>query len=207
MDNFRQPILKVGITGGIGSGKTTVCKIFELLGIPVYYADGQAKQLMVSDPRLVAGVKKLFGPDSYLPNGALNRPFIAKEVFGDDRKLEQLNRLVHPAVAEDSDRWHHAQENVPYTLKEAALLFESGNHKQLDKLITVFAPEELRIRRVVERDHSSPEEVRERMAKQMPEEEKMKRSDFVVHNDGKHSLIRQVLDIHHALLARRRGIL
>jgi len=206
MDNFRQPILKVGITGGIGSGKTTVCKIFELLGIPVYYADGQAKQLMVSDPRLVAGVKKLFGPDSYLPNGALNRPFIAKEVFSDDRKLEQLNRLVHPAVAEDSDRWHHAQENVPYTLKEAALLFESGNHKQLDKLITVFAPEELRIRRVVERDHSSPEEARARMAKQMPEEEKMKRSDFVVHNDGKHSLIRQVLDIHHALLAIRRGI-
>lgn len=207
MDNFRQPILKVGITGGIGSGKTTVCKIFELLGIPVYYADGQAKQLMVSDPRLVAGVKKLFGPDSYLPNGALNRPFIAQKVFSDDQKLEQLNRLVHPAVAEDSDRWHHAQEDVPYTLKEAALLFESGNHKQLDKLITVFAPEELRIRRVVERDHSSPEEVRERMAKQMPEEEKMKRSDFVVHNDGKHSLIRQVLDIHHALLAIRRGIL
>ncbi len=201
MDNFRQPILKVGITGGIGSGKTTVCKIFELLGIPVYYADGQAKQLMVSDPRLVAGVKKLFGPDSYLPNGALNRPFIAEKVFSDDRKLEQLNHLVHPAVAEDGDRWHHAQENVPYTLKEAALLFESGNHRQLDKLITVFAPEELRIRRVVERDHSSPEEVRARMAKQMPEEEKMKRSDFVVYNDGKHSLIRQVLDIHNALLA------
>lgn len=201
MSNDNRPLLKVGITGGIGSGKTTVCKVFETLGIPVYYADGKAKQLMVSDPRLVAGIKALFGPGSYLRDGALNRPFIAGLVFNNDEKLKQLNALVHPAVAEDAGRWHHAQENVPYTLKEAALLFESGSYKQLDKLITVSAPEELRIQRVMERDHVSAEEVRARMNKQMPEEEKVKRSDFVIYNDGEHSLIRQVLDIHRALLA------
>ncbi|MCO6478619.1 MAG: dephospho-CoA kinase [Phaeodactylibacter sp.] len=194
-------MLKVGITGGIGSGKTTACKVFETLGIPVYYADSQAKQLMVSDPRLVAGIKALFGPESYLRDGALNRPFIAQQVFSNDEKLKQLNALVHPAVAEDAERWHHAQENVPYTLKEAALLFESGSYKQLDKLITVSAPEKLRIQRVMERDGVSAEEVRARMKKQMPEEEKVKRSDFVIYNDGAHFLIRQVLDIHRALLA------
>lgn len=201
MSNDKRPILKVGITGGIGSGKTTACKVFETLGIPVYYADSQAKQLMVSDPRLVAGIKALFGPESYLRDGALNRPFIAQQVFSNDEKLKQLNALVHPAVAEDAERWHHAQENVPYTLKEAALLFESGSYKQLDKLITVSAPEKLRIQRVMERDGVSAEEVRARMKKQMPEEEKVKRSDFVIYNDGAHFLIRQVLDIHRALLA------
>ena len=201
MSKNNKPILKVGITGGIGSGKTTVCRVFETLGIPVYYADSQARQLMVSDPRLVAGVKALFGARAYLKDGTLNRPFIAKQVFNNKEKLQQLNSLVHPAVAEDGVRWHCAQENVPYTLKEAALLFESGNYKQLDKVITVFAPEELRIRRVMERDQISAGEVRARMDKQMVEEEKIKRSDFVIYNDEEHSLIQQVLDIHRTLLA------
>ncbi|MCB0567645.1 MAG: dephospho-CoA kinase [Phaeodactylibacter sp.] len=195
-------MLKVGITGGIGSGKTTVCKVFEALGIPVYYADWHARQLMVNAPRLVAGVKELFGPDAYLEDGALNRPYIAEKVFNNDKKLQQLNHLVHPAVAEDAGRWHSAQENVPYTLKEAALLFESGNFKQLDKVITVFAPEKLRIQRVMERDQVSRKEVRARMAKQMPEEEKLKRADFVVYNDGSHSLVRQVWDIHRELIEK-----
>ena len=206
MSKNTRTILKVGITGGIGSGKTTVCKVFEALGIPVYYADWHARQLMVNAPRLVAGVKELFGPDAYLEDGALNRPFIAKKVFNNDKKLQQLNHLVHPAVAEDADRWHSAQENVPYTLKEAALLFESGNYKHLDKVITVFAPEDLRIQRVMDRDQVSSTEVRARMAKQMPEEEKLKRADFVVYNDGTHSLIRQVWVIHQALLAKSETI-
>ena len=202
MSKNTRTILKVGITGGIGSGKTTVCKVFEALGIPVYYADWHARQLMVNDPRLVAGVKELFGPDAYLEDGALNRPYIAEKVFNNDKKLQQLNHLVHPAVAEDAGRWHSAQENVPYTLKEAALLFESGNFKQLDKVITVFAPEKLRIQRVMERDQVSRKEVRARMAKQMPEEEKLKRADFVVYNDGSHSLVRQVWDIHRELIEK-----
>ena len=206
MSKNTRTILKVGITGGIGSGKTTVCKVFEALGIPVYYADWHARQLMVNAPRLVAGVKELFGPDAYLEDGALNRPYIAEKVFNNDKKLQQLNHLVHPAVAEDAGRWHSAQENVPYTLKEAALLFESGNYKQLDKVITVFAPEDLRIQRVMDRDQVSSTEVRARMAKQMPEEEKLKRADFVVYNDGTHSLIRQVWVIHQALLAKSETI-
>ena len=201
MSKNTRTILKVGITGGIGSGKTTVCKVFEALGIPVYYADWHARQLMVNAPRLVAGVKELFGPDAYLEDGALNRPYIAEKVFNNDKNLQQLNHLVHPAVAEDADRWHHAQENVPYTLKEAALLFESGINKQLDKVITVFAPEELRLQRVIARDKVSAKEVRARMVKQMPEAEKLKLADFVVYNDGAHSLVRQVWDIHQALLA------
>lgn len=200
MSNHGQDILKAGITGGIGSGKTTVCRVFETLGIPVYYADSHARQLMVSAPRLVAGVRELFGEESYLEDGALNRPFIAGQVFNNEEKLRQLNQLVHPAVAEDANRWHHAQENVPYTLKEAALLFESGSYRQLDKVITVFAPEELRIQRVMERDRVSAEEVRARMARQMPEEEKLERADYIVYNDGKHSLVRQVWDIHRELV-------
>ena len=200
MSKNTRTILKVGITGGIGSGKTTVCKVFEALGIPVYYADWHARQLMVNAPRLVAGVKELFGPDAYLEDGALNRPYIAEKVFNNDKKLQQLNHLVHRVVAEDADRWHSAQENVPYTLKEAALLFESGNYKQLDKVITVFAPEDLRIQRVMDRDQVSSTEVRARMAKQMPEEEKLKRADYIVYNDGKHSLVRQVWDIHRELV-------
>ncbi|MCB0572438.1 MAG: dephospho-CoA kinase [Phaeodactylibacter sp.] len=192
--------MKVGITGGIGSGKTTVCKIFEALGIPVYYADTRAKWLMAHDPVLVAGIKQLIGTKAYFGDGGLNRAFIAEAIFGNNEKLQKLNHLVHPAVAEDSERWHNAQKGAPYTLKEAALFFESGNDKAMDKMITVFAPEALRIQRVVERDQSNPESVRARMDKQMPEEEKIRRSDYVIHNDGQHSLIHQVMDIHRELL-------
>ncbi len=193
--------LKVGITGGIGSGKTTVCKIFETLGIPVYYADTRAKWLMAHDPVLVSGIRALLGAQAYFADGSLNRAYIAQAVFGDDEKLGKLNRLVHPAVAEDGERWHEARKGAPYTIREAALLFESGNYRAMDKMITVFAPEELRIQRVVARDQSSPEAVKARMDKQMPEEEKIRRSDYVIHNDGSQPLIRQVLAIHRELLS------
>ena len=197
----RQHILKVGLTGGMGSGKSTVCQVFAALGIPIYDADTRAKWLMAHDPVLVAGLKNLLGPRAFFKDGSLNRAFIAELVFGDEEKLRQLNALVHPAVAEDSERWHNAQKGIPYSLKEAALFFESGNYKAMDKMITVFAPEELRIQRVVARDQSNPEAVRARMAKQMPEEEKLKRSDFVIYNDGRQSLIHQVLAIHRELVA------
>lgn len=189
-------ILKVGITGGIGSGKTTVCQIFEALGIPVYYADQRAKWLMVHDPALVAGIKQLLGGQAYLADGSLDRAYIARRVFNDAELLQQLNLLVHPAVAKDGERWHCAQKGVPYTLKEAALLFESGSYQAMDKMITVFAPEEMRLQRVLARDGGEPEAVRARMKNQMPEEEKMRRADFVVYNDGRRSLVQQVLEIH-----------
>ncbi len=193
--------LSVGITGGIGSGKTTVCQIFEVLGIPVYYADIRAKQLMTESREIVRGIKELFGPEAYLDDGRLNRPFIAGIVFKDASKLQQLNAIVHPAVYLDGQRWHESQQGVPYTLKEAALTFETGGYKLLDKTITVYAPAEIRIQRVMERDQSSREAVEDRISKQMPDEEKIKLADFVVHNYDNRPLIPQVLSIHEALTA------
>jgi len=186
----------LGITGGIGSGKTTVCKIFETLGIPVYYADERAKYLMSHDPVLIAGIIELFGAESFLEPHLLNRAHIAQVAFNDKEKLNQLNALVHPAVAQDGLNWQAAQHNAPYTLKEAALLFESGSYRTLDKIIVVAAPIELRIQRVMTRDGAKREEVEARISKQMPEAEKVSLADFVVNNDGVHALIPQVMAIH-----------
>lgn len=195
--------LKVGITGGIGSGKTTICLIFETLGIPVYYADSRAKWLMVNDPILIQGVKKLFGEQAYLKDGNLNRSYISKLAFNDQTLLSQLNALVHPAVAKDTLKWHEEQQNVPYTLKEAALLFESGSHLQLDKVIAVSAPEQLRVDRVVQRDQVREAQVRSRMSKQMPEAEKLTMADFIINNDEQQALVPQVISIHHLLCNMR----
>ena len=189
-------MLKIGITGGIGSGKTTVCKMFEILGIPVYYADARAKALMTKDPALVAQIKNLLGKKVYQKDGSLDRKRIAKIIFNDREKLVQLNALVHPAVAIDGENWHKSQTNAPYTLKEAALLVESGSYKSMDYLISVWAPKELRIERVQIRDNASREEVEARIDKQMPEMEKLKIADLVIINDEKTSLIEQVVRIH-----------
>ena len=197
---MQKQALQVGITGGIGSGKTTVCQVFEQLGIPVYYADARAKRLMVEDATLKAGIIQLFGEDAYLNDGQLNRAHVARQAFGQPGLLQQLNALVHPAVAKDSDRWHKQQEEVPYTLKEAALLYESGAHEALDKIIAVTAPEALRIQRVVERDDSDESAVRARMDQQIPEAEKVKRADFVIYNDGQQLLLPQIQRIHRALI-------
>lgn len=190
---------KVGLTGGIGSGKSTVAKIFETLGIPVYYADLEAKRLMVEDTSLVEAIKELFGEEAYDANGRLNRAFIAQRAFPEPELLKKLEALVHPAVLRDGERWHAAQRDAPYTIKEAALLFESGSYRQLDKVITVFAPLELRIQRVMARDKSAREDVEARIARQMPEDEKIALADFVVYNDGSRSLISQVWQIHKEL--------
>ncbi|AEE53544.1 dephospho-CoA kinase [Haliscomenobacter hydrossis] len=190
----------LGITGGIGSGKTTVCKIFETLGIPVYYADERAKYLMSHDRELIAGISTLFGPEAYLEPQVLNRAHIAQHAFNDQEKLAQLNALVHPAVARDGLEWQTAQHNVPYTLKEAALLFESGSYRALDQIIVVTAPIELRIQRVMARDAAKREAVEARISKQMPEEEKVNLADFVIYNDGVRALIPQVLAIHRGLI-------
>lgn len=195
-------MLAIGITGGIGSGKSTVCHLFEGLGIPVYYADDRAKQLMVEDATLVLHIKNIFGEDAYLPDGTLNRVYISKIAFANHAKLEQLNAAVHPLVLADSKHWHQSQKNVPYTIKEAALLVESGGFKQLDKLIVVTAPFDLRLQRVVSRDNVQREQVLARMKAQLPEEEKIKLADFVIQNNGDKALLEeQVLKIHQQLLA------
>ncbi len=194
-------MLAIGITGNIGSGKTTVCQIFEVLDIPVYYADARAKQLMTEDPELVADIQELLGREAYLPNGQLNRAFVAQAIFSDETKRAAINGLVHPAVGRDAQSWHAAQSGVPYTLQEAALLYESSGYKRVDRMIVVTAPEAIRLRRVMDRDGIDAAAVRARMARQWPEEEKMKRADFRIVNDGVHPLIPQVLDIHRAILA------
>ncbi|MEM6966584.1 MAG: dephospho-CoA kinase [Bacteroidota bacterium] len=195
-------MMKIGITGGIGSGKTTVCKIFESLGIPVYYADDRAKKLMIENAELVQKIKNLLGDDAYFQDGTLNRPYIASIVFQDKEKLEQLNGLVHPAVRKDGIQWHDAQSLVPYTLKEAALLVESGNHQLLDTLISVWAPKEVRIQRVLNRDGALRAEIEARMDKQLPEYEKLKIADFVIINDGNRALVKQVVKLHRHFVSR-----
>lgn len=198
------PFLRVGVTGGIGSGKTTVCRIFETLGIPVYYADHWAKWLIEHDPELRQGIIGLFGPEAYTGDGAYNRTYVAGRVFADKKLLQSLNALVHPCVEAHSRAWHEQQRGTgcPYTLREAALLVESGGYRFLDALIVVTAPEELRIRRVMERDGMNEDAVRARLQNQMPEAEKVALADFVIHNDGQRALIPQVLAIHRVLLER-----
>jgi len=193
-------MIKVGVTGGIGSGKTSICKIFEVLNIPVYYSDDRAKALMISDNRLISEIKKLFGDNAYLDDGALNRKLIGSIVFKDQTKLDALNHLVHPVVHRDSKKWN-AEQISKYTLREAAIMIESGGYKMIDKLILVYTPKEIRIERVMKRDQVSREIVLDRMSKQMSDIDKMDYADYLIYNDGKTSLIKQVLQIHEDLLA------
>lgn len=192
-------MLKIGITGGIGSGKSTVSKIFELLGVPVYYADDRAKDIMVRDQILVAQLKEHFGPETYDANGALNRKYLGNIVFNDKEKLQLLNSLVHPATIRDSDQWA-SEQKTPYVLKEAALLFESESFHHLDRVIGVYAPQPLRIQRVMKRDNVTREEVLARIQKQIDERIKMKLSDYVIYNDEQQLVIPQVLKLHQQLL-------
>lgn len=194
-------MLKAGITGGIGSGKTTVCRLFELIGIPVFYADEEARKIMDTDPALVAAISSLFGRDIY-KDQTLDRKRLGEIVFNAPDKLAQLNALVHPATIEHADQWMAARQNVPYALKEAAIFFESNSHLHMDVMIGVDAPEDIRIERVIRRNHISREEVLQRMARQMNNEEKMSRCDYVIMNDDRHALIPQVLQLHETLKAR-----
>lgn len=191
-------MLKIGITGGIGSGKSTVAKVFEALGIPVYYADDAAKRLMQEDPELKKQIISLFGENAFT-GGKLNRPWISEKIFGNPEKVNALNALVHPATIRDAHDWMSRQQ-TPYTLKEAALIFESGSQKELDYVIGVEAPQELRIQRVIERDNTTRDAILQRMKNQLDEEEKMKRCDFIIHNDGNQMVIPQVIALHHQLV-------
>jgi dephospho-CoA kinase len=189
-------MLKIGITGNIGSGKTTVSKIFEVLGIPVFYADSEAKKVMVTDETLIESLKKTFGADSYFADGSLNNRYIAGIVFNNEAELKKLNALVHPAVFRAFDSWAEQITNVPYVLKEAALLFESTSYKMCDKAIMVTAPPELRMQRVMQRDGLSREEIVSRDSRQFSEEKKLALADYAIRNDNKEMVIPQVLALH-----------
>lgn len=192
--------LQIGITGGIGSGKSLVCRIFHALGVSVYDADSRAKAVMTTDGILVSHIKKEFGLLSYREDGSVDREYLAKEVFNNVERLKLLNSLVHPRVAKDFEQWVSLQKSN-YILKEAALLFEAKSYTALDKIIVVFAPEELRIKRVLQRDpHRTKEQVKEIIRNQLQEEEKLKRADFVIMNNETQLVIPQVLELHRSFL-------
>jgi len=192
-------MLKVGVTGGIGSGKSLVCEVLEILGIPVYYADSRAKSLMNTDPDLRAAIIAAFGQEAY-EGVQVNRPYLADSVFNHPAKLQLLNSLVHPAVWREMAIWFEQHEQFPYVVEESAILFETGLHKSLDKVILVYAPRALRISRTMERDNCSMEAVQERMRNQSDPEKTRELADFVIINDGISAVIPQVLHIHEQLL-------
>lgn len=189
--------LQIGITGGIGSGKSLICKIFSTLGVPVYDADHHAKALMTTDGILVSQIKKEFGDLAYHADGSLNRSYLAETVFSNETRLEVLNKLVHPRVGVDYSNWVLAQKDVAYVLKEAALLYESGSWRQLDKIVVVTAPVAVRQARVLKRDtHRSAEQFREIVSKQLPEDEKIARADYIIANDDVKPVLPQVVRLH-----------
>lgn len=189
-------MIKVGITGGIGSGKTTVCKVFELLGVPVYYADIEAKQILDSNLEVRSNILKTFGNSVLNDEEKIDKKKLASIVFNHKENLEKLNSIVHPAVREHFENWLQQHSTQKYILKEAAILFESGSYKLVDKVIVVVAPLELKISRTIHRDKVTKAEVEQRISNQLNDDEKIKRSQFVIHNDEQQLLIPQILSIH-----------
>ncbi len=186
-------MLKIGLTGGIGSGKTTVAKMFEILGIPVYYADDAARKLMNEDETLKTSIITHFGEASY-KNNELDRKYLAGIVFNDKEKLDLLNSFIHPVTIRNSEEWMQ-QQTAPYAIKEAALLFESGAAENLDYVIGVYAPQHIRVKRVMDRDGVKADEVMKRISRQIDEEMKMKLCDFVITNNEQKLVIPQVLEL------------
>ena len=196
-------MLRIGLTGGIGSGKTTVCNVFRELGVSVYDADNEAKRLMESDAGLIRLITNLLGPNAYHKE-RLNRKFIGEVVFSDKEKLEALNAIVHPAVQQDFDKWSMDKSNEPYVIEEAAILFESGGAASMDYTIFVKADIKTRIDRVVERDHVSDDQVRARIDSQMDDRKKEELSDFIINNEINSMILPQIVDLHNKFLKLNR---
>jgi len=194
-------MFQVGLTGGIGSGKTLVCKVLEKLGVGVYYADEEARKLMNVDSGLRKQIEGLFGKEAY-QDGELNRELLARKVFGDPALLAKLNALVHPVVRQHYSGWVDLQANVPYLVEEAAILFESGSDRYMDLTVLVYADEEERIQRVMRRDGADREEVLRRMKTQLSEEKKKELTDYIIYNDGKEMLLPQIIKLHNSILKR-----
>ncbi len=192
-------VKKIGITGGIGSGKSIICRVFAVLGAPVYDADSRAKWLMVHDALLVEQIVQLFGSQSYR-EGALNREYLASRVFTNQEDMDRLNALVHPSVARDFEAWCGGQ-TFPYILKEAALLFETGSYRQMNKVVLVTAPESVRTQRVLARDaHRKARDVEAIMRKQWSDDIKAAQAYVVLNNDGRKLMLPQILELHQSFL-------
>jgi dephospho-CoA kinase len=196
-------MFQVGLTGGIGSGKTLVSSVLKKLGVPVYDADSQARRIMNEDSRLRQGIVGLFGEEAYL-DGSLNRSYLAGRVFGNTQMLSSLNNLVHPAVRKDYSNWL-SRQTAPYVVEEAAILFESGANRMMDMTILVYAPVDVRINRVMKRDGIGEDQVRERMKHQLDEEEKRRLSDKVITNDEREMLLPQIIAVHQEIMEQVRN--
>lgn len=193
-------MLKIGVTGGIGSGKSTVCNILKNLGVPIFYSDLEGRSVLNNDKDLVAHVIKNFGRDMYDNNGQLDRKRMASLVFNNPNALEKLTALVHPKVNQRFDEWILQYDRVPYVVKEAAILFESGSYHDLDKIINVSAPKSVRKKRVMKRDASSIEDVERRMRFQYTDEERNRLADFIILNENRTDLLPQVMELHEIFL-------
>ncbi|MGY6561086.1 MAG: dephospho-CoA kinase [Luteibaculaceae bacterium] len=194
-------MLEIGITGGIGSGKTTVCKVFESFGVPVFYADTEAKEIVNTSTAVKQRIIELFGKEAFI-DGVYNRKFIASKVFSNRDLLYKLNRIIHPAVQEKYKIWKSTHIDKPYVLKEAAILIETQTHKELDAIILVVAPKELKIKRVTSRDNSTVEEVLARMDKQLSDFVKQSFARYVIENDEKTPLIPKIENIHNSIIGQ-----
>ena len=191
--------MKLGITGGIGSGKTSVCRVFNVLGIPSFSADPAAKDIMDNDKSIIRRINSIAGRDLY-KNGSLNRMELAEIIFNDNSILAKVNSLVHPVVLDQFRKWEMEQE-APYVIMEAAILFESGASKLVDRIATVIAPIEERVDRVIHRNNLTREQVMERMRNQMDDEARIKLSDYIIHNSENDMIIPAILEIHENILA------
>ncbi len=194
-------MFRLGITGGIGSGKSLVCSILEKFGIPVYYADKEARRLMNTSVDLKRAIKDVFGEEIY-PDGELDRQEMGRRIFEKPDLLNEINRMVHPVVREDFIKWSESCENVPYVIEEAAILFESGAASEMDASVLIYAPKQLRIERVMARDGLSRSEVEKRINIQMDEEEKKRLADRVILNDEKKLLLPQLVALHEDIKSR-----
>ena len=194
-------IFRVGITGGIGSGKSLICRIFETLGVSVYYADTEAKRIMLEDKKVKEQLIELLGDDAYKGDN-IDRSYIASAIFNNDMLLTRMNQIVHPAVHSDFIKWSGAITDSPYVIKEAAIMFESGSDKFVDTTVLVYASETTRIERVRKRDGVDEKIVKERMKNQMDEEEKRQLADHIITNDNEHMVIPQVIALHEEFLIK-----
>jgi dephospho-CoA kinase len=198
MKQFGKPVMKLGITGGIGSGKTSVCRVFNVLGIPVFSADPEAQLIMISDKNIISGINNIAGKNLY-PDGKLDRMELASLIFNDPDLLKKVNSLVHPAVFEKFKNWTDAQ-SAPYVIMEAAILFESGASQLVDRVATVIAPIGERIARVTNRNRLTMDQVMERIKNQMNDNERIKMSDYVINNSENEMIIPVILKIHEDII-------
>jgi dephospho-CoA kinase len=196
---LKKEVLKIGITGGIGSGKSTVCSVFKSLEIPVYHADERAKYLAATNREIHQQIVKVFGQEAYNPSG-YNKKYIASIVFNDGKLLKKLNDIIHPYVSEDFKNWAGQYHEAPYIIEEAAILFESGSNKIMNYVIFVDSPLELRLERVIARDKTSREGILKRINQQWPADKIRQLADWVVNNNNKQLILPQILEMHYQLI-------